>query len=107
MFLCKWFTYNAKCCKIICAIITFMKNFTGGLDMYKYKKGILKTIILLFVAVVLYLTNLYDYLLFHSLAELFTIIIGFTLFVIVWNSRNFSKQHFDYLTFIGIAYMFV
>lgn len=75
--------------------------------MSKYRKNILQIIISLFIAVALYLTNLYDYLLFHSFAELFSIIIAFTLFVIAWNSRNFSKQHFDYLTFIGIAYMFV
>lgn len=75
--------------------------------MYRYRKNILQAIILLFIAVALYLSCLYNYLLFHSFAELFTIIIGFTLFVIVWNSRNFSNQHFDYLIFIGIAYMFV
>jgi len=75
--------------------------------MSKYRKNILQTIILLFITVALYLTSLYDYLLFHSFAELFSIIIGFTLFVIAWNSRNFSKQHFDYLIFIGIAYMFI
>lgn len=75
--------------------------------MSKYRKNILQTIILLFIAVALYLTNIYNYLLFHSFAELFSIIIAFTLFIIAWNSRNFLKQHFDYLTFIGIAYMFV
>lgn len=55
----------------------------------------------------LYLTSLYSYLLFHSLVELFSIIIGCTLFVIIWNSRDFAKEHFDYLTFIGIAFFFV
>ncbi|MCE5221628.1 MAG: hypothetical protein LLF98_10300 [Clostridium sp.] len=75
--------------------------------MSEYQKKILQTIIILFIAVALYLTNLYDYLLFHSFAELFSTTIGFTLFVIAWNSRNFSKQNFDYLIFIGIAYMFV
>lgn len=75
--------------------------------MSKYRKNILQTIILLFIAVALYLINLYNYVLFHSFAELFSIIIAFTLFIIAWNSRNFSKQHFDYITFIGIAYMFV
>ncbi|AGX44229.1 MASE3 domain-containing protein [Clostridium saccharobutylicum] len=74
--------------------------------MSGYQKKILQTIIVLFIAVVLYLTSLYDYLLFHSFAELFSITIGFTLFVIAWNSRNFSQQHFDYLIFIGIVYMF-
>ena len=64
-------------------------------------------ILFLLTGIFLYLTNLYSYLLFHTLAELFSIIIGFTLFVIVWNSRGFFKDYFDYLTFIGIAYFFV
>lgn len=75
--------------------------------MYKYQKKILQTIVLLFISVVLYLTNIYDYLLFNRVAELFSIIISFTIFTLAWNSRNFSKQDFDYLIFIGIAYMFV
>ena len=82
-------------------------NCIGGFDMSRCQKNILQTIILLFIAVALYLTNLYDYLLFHSFAELFSIIIAFTLFVLAWNLRTFSKQYFDYLIFIGISYMFV
>lgn len=46
-----------------------------------------------------------DYLLFHSLAELFSIVIAFGIFVIGWNSRKFYKN--NYLLFIGIAYLFV
>lgn len=73
----------------------------------KYRKNIFQSLILLFIASFLYLTSIYDYLLFHSFAELFSIIVGFTLFIIVWNSRDFSKDNFNYLIFIGIAYMFV
>lgn len=46
-----------------------------------------------------------DYLLFHSLAELFSIVIAFGIFVIGWNSRNYYQN--NYLLFIGIAYLFV
>jgi len=53
----------------------------------------------------LYLTSLYSYLLFHSLAELFSIIIAFGMFVVAWNSRPFLDN--NYLLFIGIAYLFV
>lgn len=75
--------------------------------MYKYKNYIFEVIILLIVIAALYMTNLYSYLLFHSLAELFSVTIGFTLFIVAWNSKKFSKKYFDYLVFIGIAYMFV
>ncbi|MFL0198743.1 MASE3 domain-containing protein [Clostridium sp. WILCCON 0269] len=75
--------------------------------MHKYQRHILEVIALLIIAIALYMTSLYSYLLFHSFAELFSIIIGFTLFIVAWNSRDFSKQQFDYLIFIGIAYMFV
>lgn len=53
----------------------------------------------------LYLTSRYSYLLFHSLAELFSIVIAFAMFIIAWNSRRFGEN--DYLLFIGTAYLFV
>ena len=53
----------------------------------------------------LFLTSLKNYLLFHSLAELFSIVIAFGIFVIGWNSRKYYKN--NYLLFIGIAYLFV
>lgn len=52
-----------------------------------------------------YLTSLESYLLFHSLIELFTIIVGTGIFVIAWNSRGFINN--NYLLFIGIASVFV
>jgi len=75
--------------------------------MFKYQKNILTVMVALLVVVGLNLTSIYSYLLFHSLAELFSIVVGFTLFIIAWNSRDFSKGRTDYLTFIGIAYLFV
>ena len=53
----------------------------------------------------LYLTSLYSYLLFHSLAEIFSIVVAFGIFVITWNARRFLDN--NYLLFIGIAYLFV
>ncbi len=59
----------------------------------------------LLVLVGLYLSSLYSYLLFHSLAEFFSIIIAVTLFVIAWNSRDILDN--NYLLFLGIGYLFV
>ena len=53
----------------------------------------------------LYLTSLYSYLLFHSLAEIFSIVVACGIFMVAWNSRQFLDN--NYLLFIGIAYLFV
>ena len=53
----------------------------------------------------LYLTSLYSYLLFHSLVELFSIIVACCIFIVAWNSRRFLDN--NYLLFIGITYLFI
>ena len=53
----------------------------------------------------LYLAGRYSYLLFHSLAEIFGIVVACGIFMIAWNSREFVENR--YLLFIGIAYLFV
>ena len=52
-----------------------------------------------------YLISLHDFLLFHSVAEGFCIVIACGIFMIAWNARRFLQNH--YLLFIGIAYLFV
>lgn len=53
----------------------------------------------------LYAVSLYNYELFHSLAEFFSITIAVTLFVIAWNSRQNLDN--NYLLFLGIGFLFV
>ncbi len=53
----------------------------------------------------LYIISRTSYPVFHTLAELFSIIIGFGLFMLIWNSRRFIDN--NYLVFISIAYLFV
>jgi len=53
----------------------------------------------------LYLTSLYSYPLFHSLSEIFSIVIACGIFMIAWNSRQFLEN--NYLLFIGIAFLSV
>jgi PAS domain S-box-containing protein len=53
----------------------------------------------------LYVVSRYSYLAFHTLVELFSIVIGFGLFMLAWNSRRIINN--NYLLFIGIAYVFV
>ncbi len=59
----------------------------------------------LLILAALYGSSLYNYLLFHSLAEIFSIVIAFGIFAIAWNARPFLDN--NYLLFIGIAYLFV
>jgi PAS domain S-box-containing protein len=59
----------------------------------------------LLILAALYLSSLYHYLLFHSLAELFSIVIAVGIFLVAWNSRRFIAN--NYLLFVGIAYLFI
>ena len=52
----------------------------------------------------LYLTSFYSYILFHIVAESFSIVIAFSLFMIAWNTRHLTKN--NYILFIGIAFLF-
>jgi hypothetical protein len=53
----------------------------------------------------LYLSSLYSYLLFHSLIEIFTIAVAFTLFILTWNTRKYLAN--SYLRLLGIGYVFI
>ncbi len=68
-------------------------------------KAVMSSAFGVLVLLFLFITSRYNYLLFHSLAELFSITVAWSLFVIVWNSRHFSKNRA--FIFIGIAYLFI
>jgi PAS domain S-box-containing protein len=68
-------------------------------------KKIIPFLMGIFIFLGLYLTSLYSYLLFHSLTEIFSIVVACGIFMIAWNSRQFFTN--NYLLFIGIAYLFV
>ena len=53
----------------------------------------------------LYATSRYSFLLFHSIAEVFSIVIAAGTFMIAWNARNFMRN--SALLFLGIGYLFV
>lgn len=53
----------------------------------------------------LYFLGLNDYLIFHTIAEFFSIIVAFSIFMVVWNSRWFLEN--AYFLFIGISFLFV
>jgi PAS domain S-box-containing protein len=53
----------------------------------------------------LYFASRYNYLLFHSIAEIFSILVAFSIFVIAWNARRLLDN--SYFIFIGIAFLFI
>ena len=57
-----------------------------------------------FMLVVLIILRLNSSLvLFHTVSELFSIIVGVILFVIAWNTRRFTRN--DFLVYLGIGYL--
>jgi len=52
----------------------------------------------------LYASSLYSYLLFHTLIELFSIIVSLVIFVLAWNTRQMQEN--QYLLFLGVALLF-
>ena len=64
--------------------------------------GILSGTLCLFI---LFLTSRYNYLLFHGLAEIFSIAVACGIFMVAWNSRRFTDN--SYFLMIGVAYLFV
>lgn len=53
----------------------------------------------------LWLTTFHSYLLFHSLAEIFGIVVAFSVFIIARNTKRFLENSF--LTIFGISFLFI
>lgn len=61
---------------------------------------------MVFIAVAaLYALSQYSYLLFHSLAEIFSVVIAAGVFVVAWNTRRFNPE--SPLIYIGTGYLCV
>ncbi len=60
---------------------------------------------LLLIAALLLIRIEYGMLLFHTLAELFSIVVGVLMLVIAWNTRRFT--HNDFLLYLGIGYFWI
>lgn len=53
----------------------------------------------------IYLTSLYNYLLFHGIAEIFSIAVAAGIFMLTWNARRFMNN--NYLVVLGVAHVFI
>ena len=65
----------------------------------------LRLIVFIIVLTGIYATSIHSYLLFHTLSELFSIIVAGSIFVIAWNGRRIIAN--AYLLIIGIAFFFI
>ena len=79
-------------------------NVSGDSISYDTKT---QTGIILGVSLLLFLfvVSRYNYLLFHTLAEFFSITIAWSLFIVVWHTRYLSDN--PAFAFIGISYLFI
>lgn len=73
--------------------------------IFNRKENLLISFIAISVLIGLFIASQYNFLLFHTLAELFSIMISAGIFMIAWNSRKFVDN--EYLLFIGISFLFV
>lgn len=62
-------------------------------------------LLILLAIVILYIFNIYNYLFYHSLIEIFSILVSFTIFIVAYNSRKYIKNNFFIL--IGVGYLFI
>jgi hypothetical protein len=73
--------------------------------MQPFAPWVVNFIIIVLVASGLYATSLYSYVLFHSLAEMFSIVVAWSIFAVTWNARQLIDN--NYLLLVGVAYLFV
>ncbi|MBN1411481.1 MAG: hypothetical protein JW969_11605, partial [Spirochaetales bacterium] len=57
------------------------------------------------IMLALFIISQYNYLLFHSVAEIFSIAVAWAIFMLVWNSRSIIENRM--LIFIGISLVFI
>ncbi len=62
-------------------------------------------IVAIAILVILHWVGQHHYLIFHSIVELFAVVVACGIFMLAWNSRSLDQN--NYLLFLGIAYLFV
>jgi len=78
------------------------QNIVSVNEWRKPSRSIILTILVL---VIFFILSQYNFLIFHSLAEMVSIVIAWGVFMLVWNSRRIINN--DNLVSLGIALLFV
>jgi len=71
----------------------------------KINLEIIEILIFFGILIIIYFSSIYSYLLFHSIAELFSIIIAGGVFLVGWNSRKYMKSSFFLI--LGVSSLFI
>ncbi len=82
-----------------------MSNDNNHTTVRRVNPEILEIIIFSIALIFIFFSRFYSYLLFHSIAELFSIIIAGGVFLVGWNSRKYMKSSFFLV--LGISSLFV
>jgi len=80
-------------------------HIVGGAEIRKEFTVVELAVMALALAAVHLSTHYYNYLLFHSIAEMFSIFIAVTVFIIVVNTAHLVKN--EYIIVVGVSYLFV
>lgn len=71
----------------------------------RWEKQILFTSLVTVALVILYIIQMRNYLLFHSIVEIASIVVAFAVFIVTWNARKEIERSF--IVIVGISYLFV
>jgi len=82
-----------------------MSNDNNHTTVRRVNPEILEIIIFSIALIFVFFSRFYSYLLFHSIAELFSIIIAGGVFLVGWNSRKYMKSSFFLV--LGISSLFI
>lgn len=82
-----------------------MKSLTDRIATGTQYRSLRRAFFALALAIGIYVLSIYNYLLFHSVVEVFSIVVAFAIFAVAWNTRSYHDN--DYLIFVGIAYFFI
>jgi len=66
---------------------------------------LIQAVVLTAVLFGLYVLSRYNYVLMHSVVELFSIVVACSIFMIAWNTRRFLAN--NYILFVGISFLYV
>ncbi|MDQ1341359.1 MAG: hypothetical protein QG567_2517 [Campylobacterota bacterium] len=74
---------------------------------YRLSFNIFKSTILIFLTLIILIALLrfHSYILFHTAAEFFSILISFAIFIFAWSTRNIFQN--SYLQFLSTGYLFI
>ncbi|MEJ5300635.1 MAG: MASE3 domain-containing protein [Thermodesulforhabdaceae bacterium] len=80
-------------------------NFPKNLSHRILDIPILQIVIGMPPIILMCILSFYNYLLFHSLVEIFAVVVTGMIFLTAWVTQNYMTNH--YLLFLGISYLFI